>query len=149
MAQLQSESTGLLVNTASEDSSPPQQKSVCISCPTSERLCLPSKAAILILLWTVNAGATYYNLLGFYAILVIEDSHPHIVSSEYEPLLYAFLALVMMFYPLAGFIADVCCGRLKTVVVSLMFHSLLLDFCFAGIFCVNNNTKYQYSYPCA
>ena len=26
-----------------------------------------------------------------------------------------------MFYPLSGFIADVCCGRLKTVVISLVF----------------------------
>ena len=31
-------------------------------------------------------------------------------QSEYEPLPYAILAIVMMFYPLSGFIADVCCG---------------------------------------
>ena len=38
----------------------------------------------------------------------------------YEPLPYAILALVMMFYPLSGFIADVCCGRLKAVIISLI-----------------------------
>ena len=27
----------------------------------------------------------------------------------------------MMFYPLSGFIADVCCGRLKVVIASLCF----------------------------
>ena len=31
----------------------------------------------------------------------------------------------MIFYPLSGFIADVCCGRLKIVVVSLV----ILLFC--------------------
>ena len=58
-----SESSRLVVNTASEDSSSPlQQKSVCISCPPSKLLCLPSKAAILILLWTIIVGATCFNL---------------------------------------------------------------------------------------
>ena len=28
-----------------------------------------------------------------------------------------------MFYPLSGFIADVCCGRMKTIVVSLIVLS--------------------------
>ena len=147
MAQLNSESTCLLVNTASEDSSPPQRKSVCISCPPSKHLYLPSKAAILILLWTVNAGATYYNLLGFSAMLIIEDSHSGIVSSEYEPLLYAFLALVMMFYPLGGFIADVCCGRLKTVVVSLMFLLSFWIFALLGSFVSIAIQNINISYP--
>ena len=117
-----SESSRLLVNTASEDSSPLQRKSVCISCPPSKHLCLPSKAAILILLWTIIVGAIYYNLVGFSALIVMSIiAPPNTVLSQYEPLPYAILAMVMMFYPLSGFIADVCCGRLKTVVVSLIF----------------------------
>ena len=116
-----SESSRLLVNTASEDSSPLQQKNICISCPPSKHLCLPSKAAILILLWTIIVGAIYYNFVGISATLVMSDPTPNTVLSQYEPLPYAILAMVMMFYPLSGFIADVCCGRLKTVVVSLIF----------------------------
>ena len=116
-----SESSRLLVNTASEDSSPLQRKSVCISCPLSKHLCLPSKAAILILLWTIIVGAIYDNLVGFSALLVMSIVPPNTILSVYEPLPYAILAMVMMFYPLSGFIADVCCGRLKTVVVSLIF----------------------------
>ena len=116
-----SESSHLLVNTASEDSSPLQRKSVCISCPPSKHLCLPSKAAILILLWTIIVGATYFNFIGFSAALVLSNPVPNAILSEYEPLPYAILTVVMMFYPLSGFIADVCCGRLKTVVVSLIF----------------------------
>ena len=116
MAQLihPSESTHLLVNAASADSSSPlQQKSVCI-CPPSKHLCLPSKAAILILFWTVITGTLYYTALGAAAMTTI-----HLNSfSAYDFLPYAMLALIMIFYPLSGFIADICCGRLKTVVVS-------------------------------
>ena len=117
-----SESSRLLVNAASDkDFSPLQQESVCISCPLSKHLCLPSKAAILILLWTIIIGAIYHYFVGLSAVLIMIESHPNTVFTEYEPLPYAVLALVMMFYPLSGFIADVCCGRLKTVVVSLGF----------------------------
>ena len=116
-----SESSHLLVNTASEDSpSPLQQKSVCISCPPSKHHCLPSKAAILILLWTIIIGAMNHNFVGFSAFFVIHNSRPDTNISAYEPLPYAILAIVMMFYPLSGFIADICCGRLKNVVISLI-----------------------------
>ena len=57
------ESSRLLVNTASdEDSSSlqPQLQRAAISCPPPKHLCLPSKAAILILLWTAIVGAIYY-----------------------------------------------------------------------------------------
>ena len=118
----QSESTHLLVNTASEGSpSPLQQKSVCISCPLSKHLCLPSKAAILILLWTIIVGTVYHNLVGDAAGLVVSSARLNTYFSMYVSVPYAILAIVMMFYPLSGFIADVYCGRLKTVVVSLIF----------------------------
>ena len=116
-----SESTHLLVNTASEDSSfALQQKCVCISYPRLKHLYLPSKAAILILLWTAIVGVTYHNFVGFSALLVMGNPRPNTILSKYEPLPYAVFAIVMIFYPLSGFIADVYCGRLKTVVVSLV-----------------------------
>ena len=116
------ESSRLLVNTASdEDSSPlqPQQRAA-ISCPPPKHLCLPSKAAILILLWTAIVGVTYHNLVGFSAVVILGIQQPNTTLSVYEPLPYAILALVMMFYPLSGFIVDVCCGRLKVVIISLI-----------------------------
>ena len=112
-----SESTQLVINTASEDESSPLQKSVCISCPPSKHLCLPSKAAILILLWTAIVGVMYYIFVGFAALLEIDKSQINTNFSVYDSLPYAILASVTMFYPLRGFIADVCCGRLKTVVI--------------------------------
>ena len=116
------ESSRLLVNTASEEDSSslqPQQRAA-ISCPPPKHLCLPSKAAILILLWTAIVGVTYHNLVGFFAVLVLVSHRPNTTFSMYEPLPYAILALVMTFYPLSGFIADVCCGRLKAVIISLI-----------------------------
>ena len=118
-----SESSHLLANSANgEDSSSPlQQKSACISCPPSRHLCLPSKAAILILLWTFLAGITYHNFVGISAQIIMNATTLKSSLSEYEPLPYAIMALVMMFYPLSGLIADVYCGRLKAVVVGLIF----------------------------
>ena len=116
-----SESSCLLVDTASEESPPLQQN---ISCHPLKHLCLPSKAAILVLLWTAIVGAMYHYLVGLSAILVMSIQQPNTTLSQYEPLPYALLALVMMLYPLSGFIADVCCGRLKIVVISLI--SLLI-----------------------
>ena len=65
-------------------------------------------------------GVTYHNLVGFSAVAILGIQQPNTTFSMYEPLPYAILALVMMFYPLSGFIADICCGRLKAVIISLI-----------------------------
>ena len=122
-----SESTHLLANTVNSDVTLPIQRrrSVCSSHPSLKFLCLPSKAAIIILLWTAYAGALYSLVFDLSAVLIIYWNSLHYnytyISSMYFPLPYAVLAFVMMFYPLSGFIADVCCGRMKTIVVSLLF----------------------------
>ena len=130
-----SESSRLLVNTASEeDSSPlqPQQKAA-ISCPPPKHLCLPSKAATLILLWTAIVGALYNIFLGLAVALEIFKSKYGTNFSVYDSLIYAILALVMMFYPLSGFLADVCCGRLKIAIISLVILLVCLIILLIGI----------------
>ena len=116
-----SESTHLLVNTVRTDSSTPlqQERAICV-CPPLKHLCLPSKATILILLWTAVVGTMYYTVLGIAAAFTVVVPSSSIRLSASHSIAYAILALVMIFYPLSGFIADVCCGRLKTVVVSLI-----------------------------
>ena len=88
-------------------------------CSLARDFCLPSKAAYLILLWTVVVGFIYYSLL----LLVVFSVHAYkrkgASAAIYESITYAVLAFIMMFYPLSGLIADVCCGRLKTVAISL------------------------------
>ena len=89
-----SQSTHLLVNTASEDpSSPLQQRSVCISCPLSKHLCLPSKAAILILLWTAIVRTMYYFFVGLAATLQITNSQ---INTNLVILLFSLIILLIV-----------------------------------------------------
>ena len=87
-------------------------------------LCLPSKAAVLILLWSGIVGATY--MLAMDATVAVGVafnvnkyySHNSIVLiNVLVP--YVLLALAMLLYPINGFMADVCCGRYKSVMISL------------------------------
>ena len=98
------------------------------SCSLARDFCLPSKAAYLILLWTVVVGIIYYILLDI-AIVKTYTAKRALVAI-YESITYAMLAFIMMFYPLSGLVSDVCCGRLKIVVISLTIFLISL---FVGI----------------
>ena len=95
-------------------------------------LCLPSKAAVYIVFSAFVVGIIYYSSLG--AVKAFLDTKPEtytISISVNYCLPYASLALIMM----SGFIADVCCGRFKTIVYSFcfLFVSLFLILCFIGV----------------
>ena len=93
-------------------------------CSLARDFCLPSKAACLILLWTVVVGIIYYILLDI--AIVRTYAAKHVLVAIYDSTTYAVLAFIMMFYPLSGLVADVCCGRLKTVAISLTVFLILL-----------------------
>ena len=118
-----SETAQLLnINNSDEGSSHRQKSSVC---PSLKHLCLPSKAAVLILFWTTSVGMLYYFFMSILLDTLLNKAtlkalHSKLSILYNNPLAYAVLAVVMMFYPLSGFIADVCCGRMKTIVVSLI-----------------------------
>ena len=120
------ESRRLLHNNGDSSSRNQRRK----SCSLARDFCLPSKAAYLILLWTVAVGLIYYSLLLVGVLSVKAYKHKGVSVAIYESIAYAVLAFIMMFYPLSGLIADVCCGRLKTVAISL---TVLLIFLFVGI----------------
>ena len=125
---MKGESTRLLVNATSTNLSLPQERSVCVSCHPLKHLCLPSKAAILILLWTAIAGIVYYGAVDIAAVIIVGHTDHYTGMLMFDALLYAMLAVIMIFYPLSGFITDVCCGRLKTIVISLimLFNVVIL-----------------------
>ena len=83
-----------------------------------KHLCLPSKSAILILLWTAIVGLIYHTIITLFTISVESIRHPQPLIFDLLP--YALKAVVMMFYLLSGFTADVCCGRLRMTVISLI-----------------------------
>ena len=94
--------------------------SVLLSCHLPKHFCITSKAALLILFWTGLVGGLYTPVMGvvqylalyMLSLVYVNVSLPYMV-------LYFFVALLYMFYPLSGFFADVFCGRLRTVTFSL------------------------------
>ena len=88
-------------------------------------LCVPSKTAILIIIWTATIGMLYNVILDIAMAMIYSNVQGGISTSTFDSLMYAILGFVMMFYPLSGFIAGVYCGRLRTV-----FISMCLLFCY-------------------
>ena len=93
--------------------------------------CLPSKVAVLILLWTAVIGIVYHAVIGCILLLFSVNSIREKNASTLASIPFAILALSMMFYPLSGFLADVCCGRFRTIMASLIIVtiSIFLLFC--------------------
>ena len=123
------ESQPLLSRVSKNDINSNVQHSICGSIRSHLRcrqFCLKNKAIVLILVWTMIVG----ELLAFQQLLIggfIENYIPigkkHFINAVSSPLafVYAILAVIAMFYPLGGFLADICCGRFKTVMVGLGF----------------------------
>ena len=111
------ESTSLLHQPINEDPNIHRKKT-----KHCQRFCLPSKSATLMLFGTAVVGTVYYFVLIATVALIDSKSESIDVSlSTNDFLAYAILAIIAMVYPFSGFIADVYCGRLKTVQISLLF----------------------------
>lgn len=84
-------------------------------------LCLPSRAAVLILFWSAIVGTAFTlamdSTVAAGVALNVDKHFNSIVINVLIP--YLCLALAMLLYPLSGFMADVCCGRYKSVIISL------------------------------
>ena len=133
MNELPTESSHLLhhpvINGPSPRESPRRQQESSTCC---KHFCLPSKAAILVIFWTAAVGIVYNSvLLVTVAVTDIEPLSPDISISANYCLPYAILAFISMLYPLSGYIADVHCGRLKSVTTGLG-----LIFSFIALLCL-------------
>ena len=101
------------------------ERFTCVHCLSRVRhLCLSFKVILIILAWTVIVSELYtliQVLAGFMISKYVPVGINHLANALSSPLgfLYAILAVIAMFYPLSGFLADVCCGRFKTIIVSL------------------------------
>ena len=107
-----------------------RQRRIVPICSTPVRFCIASKAAILILLWTVCVGALN-NIISTVVLimLLLMTQLPYVSESLPFVILYSSIALVFMFYPLNGYLADVCCGRFKMIVASLTLLLCSLIIC--------------------
>ncbi len=105
-------------------------KNIARSCGFFSKICLPSKAAIYILFSAVIVGCIYFTLMGTVVAFILSSStYLDVPVSVYFSLPYAILALVMVFYPLSGFIADVYCGRYRIIKISLCLLLLFVILC--------------------
>ena len=126
-SNLDHESSGLLQKTSDEAHHVRLilllKRKICQSCSTQ---CLPSKAAVYIVFSAFVVGIIYYSGLGAAKAFLDTKPETHTISISVNYCLpYASLALIMIFYPLSGFIADVCCGRFKLLCiasVSYLYH---------------------------
>ena len=102
------------------------------------RCCLRSKATILVLVWNfiivmglgnIFDPSTYTNTLHFHNVF---DSTTIVYINRVS---YGISVFLLLFYPLAGCLADVCLGRYRTIVNSLcfIFWSQVLILVFSGL----------------
>ena len=82
------------------------------------QLGVPSKSAVLILVWTLVVSAIWVTTRGGTSFVVdkLKLSHPYDILLN-----HVVYVLAMFLYPLVGFIADVRCGRYKVILVGLCF----------------------------
>ena len=90
------------------------------------QICQKYKAVLLILVWTVIVGellAAQQVIIWMFIDEYVPTGANHFANSVSSPLAFAniILAVIAMLYPLSGFLADVYCGRFKTVMIGLGF----------------------------
>ena len=86
-----------------------------------KRCCVTSKAALLILCWNLFITILLAQWLDTSNYLLIPNIVDKTKIQKATPIFLSFLALLYFFFPLAGCLADIRCGRYKTVVRSLWF----------------------------
>ena len=99
-------------------------------------ICVKSKAVMLILVWSMIIGAVYLLLLNSFGVIgyglqyYIEYNQIHVIHVNVLIIIVilanTFLAIVLLVYPLSGYIADVWCGRYKAVTISLILLCVAL-----------------------
>ena len=92
--------------------------------------CQKYKTILIILVWMVFVGELSAFVLALSAGL-IENYVPvvdklQLANAVSSPIcfLYASLAVMAMLYPVSGFIADVCCGRFKIIMIGLTIMAI-------------------------
>ena len=86
-----------------------------------QRCCLTSKAAILILLWNliIVTGLGSFLDPNYFNTMATDDDDDWDFTTVLKAGIYSALAFLLLFYPLAGCLADIRWGRYKTVIYSL------------------------------
>ena len=106
------------------------------SCPLMS-ICIPSKAIFILLTWALVVSE-FYSLIHVMAVGIISAYVPmgedHFVNAVSFPLglIYAILAVIGIFYPLCGFLADVYSGQFKIILSCLTLILISSNLCSLG-----------------
>ena len=109
--------------------------------------CVSSKAVILILFWSFSVSLIHHFI--FQRAQFLLNQLVFNIPLTYYPCLYAFKALIMCFYPLAGFLADTKYGRFKMItrisqwllVFSFIMGMIIVIFILIGHFVSDDSTS--------
>ena len=82
-------------------------------------ICLRTKSAILILFWSFLAGFFHWICTEPYSVIARFTKHNIKLDIFVIGGVFIFYAVLQLFYPLVGLLADVCYGRYKCVIGSL------------------------------
>ena len=110
------------------------------------RRCIKSKSALLILCWKIFVTLTYGYVIEFGLVAATDIPYLWVDKPEgqlqiYATTFFALLAILYLFYPLAGCLADIRCGRYKTILHSLWFMT------WSGVFtCIGSIIIFLYNF---
>ena len=90
---------------------------------SKRRCCIHSKAGLLILCWNLLLNTFFVRSVEKYLVYNLSDDLPF--DRIYAPILFSIRAIFYLFYPLAGCLADIKCGRYKMVIYSLWVSVLV------------------------
>ena len=87
------------------------------------RCCIKSKAALLVLCWNTLVTIIVGYILEYGLVYATAANFvPYANKVQiYAPAIFALFAVLYLFYPLAGCLADIRCGRYRTITGSLWF----------------------------
>ena len=85
------------------------------------RCCVTSKSALLIMCWNLFITILIAQWLDTSNYLLIPKVMDKTKIQKMTPAFLSFLAILYFFFPVAGYLADIRCGRYKTVTNSLWF----------------------------
>ena len=84
------------------------------------QLCVISRPIFLILLLTIVVGSVHFLLMGaVIGALIRIDALSNVDPSLPFVTVYFIAAIALVFYPVNGFLADICCGRRNVILISL------------------------------
>lgn len=93
-------------------------------------LCIPSKAGILLVLYSAIIGSLYSTLVATGAIVALEHLQKRFLGHSFAiSLAHILISVTTSVVPIGGCVADIICGRYTTYMISLFSMTLgLLTF---------------------